>query len=71
LSGQHGIEEKLEVLLDDHPEGMQLRDEKLTKQKLVPVLRVRWSPKVRGHLSQRAGGKILALFVDGPARLAG
>ena len=50
---------------------MQLLDNKLTKQMLVPVLRVRWSPKVRGQLSQRADGKILALFVDGLAILAG
>ena len=56
-SGQRGSEEKLEALLDDHPEGIQLLDDKLTKQKPVPVLRVRWSPnKVRGHLSQLADG---------------
>ena len=69
LSGQSGSEENLEALLDDHPEGTQLLDDKLTKQGLVPVLRVRWSPKERGHLPQRIDGKILALFIDGPARL--
>ena len=71
LSGQRGSEENLEALLDDHPEGMQLLDDKLTKQKLAPVLLVRWSPKVRGHLSQCADGKNLALFVDGLAIPAG
>ena len=46
-------------------------NDKLTKQKLVLVLLVRWSPKVRIHLSQRADGKSIALFVDGPVFLAG
>ena len=50
---------------------MQLLDDKPKKQKLAPVLLVRWSPKVRGNLSQGAGGKNLALFVDGLAILAG
>ena len=38
LSGRRRSEEKLEALLDDHPEDMKLLDDKLTKHKLVPVL---------------------------------
>ena len=68
---QRGIEEPHEAPLDEHPAGMQRRHDILTKQNRSLVLLGRWSPKVRGQLSQRADSKMAVMFVDGQAGLAG